>query len=59
VAVRSVDTDVLRKDPVAPFIYQDEWRIAIFPIKYLKDDASTPLELNVSPGQFFEYVRPE
>jgi hypothetical protein len=59
VAVRSVDTDVLRKDPVVPFIYQDEWRIAIFPTKYLSDDPSKPLELNVSPEHFFEYARPE
>ncbi len=58
-SVRSIDTDVLRKDPVAPFIYQDEWRIAIFPTKYLNDDASKPLELNVSPEHFFEYICPE
>jgi hypothetical protein len=55
VALRSVNTDVLRKEPAVPFIHQDEWRIAIFPTKYLNDDANEPLKLNVSPDHFFEY----
>ncbi len=25
-----INTDILRKRPVHPFIYQDEWRIAIY-----------------------------
>ena len=59
VSVRSLDTDVLRKEPVAPFIHQDEWRIAIFPTRYLDDDSSKPLKLNVSPDHFFDYIVPE
>lgn len=59
VFARSLDTDVLRKEPVAPFIYQDEWRIAIFPRRYLDDDPNKPLKLNVSPDHFFDYICPE
>lgn len=59
VSVRSLDTDVLRKEPVAPFIFQDEWRIAIFPARYLDDDPNAPLKLNVSQEHFFDYIPPE
>lgn len=59
VAIRSINTDVLRKEPVEPFIQQDEWRIAIFPSRYLDDDPGKPLKINVSPEQFFEYIRLE
>lgn len=56
IAIRSLNTDVLRKEPVEPFISQDEWRIAIFPTKYLDDDPMKPLKINVSPDHFFEYI---
>ena len=54
----SIDTDVLRKEPVEPFISQDEWRIVIFPSSYMNDDPDEPLKINVSPDLFFEYIRP-
>lgn len=59
VCLKSLDTDVLRKEPVEPFIYQDEWRIVIFPLKYLDDDPMKPLKINVSPEHFFEYISPK
>jgi len=58
IALRSVDTDVLRKEPVEPFIGQDEWRIVVFPTSYVSDDPNEPLKINVSPDHFFEYIRP-
>lgn len=48
-------TDVLRKDPVLPFIEQDEWRIVIFTDGYLHDDPHEPLKIEVSPKIFFPY----
>lgn len=54
--VNVTDTDVLRKHPVAPFIDQDEWRIAVFPNEYISDDANEPLRINVDPGHFFPYI---
>lgn len=59
VGVKSLDTDVLRKEPVEPFIFQDEWRIVIFPLKYLDNDSMKPLKINVSPEHFFEYISPK
>jgi hypothetical protein len=58
VAVRSINTDVLRKEPVEPFISQDEWRIVTFPERYLDNDPDRPLKINVSPDHFFEYMQP-
>ena len=56
-SLRSLDTDVLRKEPVEPFISQDEWRIVVFPASYVKGDPKEPLKINVSPDHFFEYIR--
>lgn len=51
----SVDTDVLRKDPVKPFVDQDEWRVVIFTNGYYKDNPKAPLELKVDPKHFYGY----
>lgn len=59
VHIKSINTDVLRKDPVEPFIFQDEWRIALFPKNYLNEDPKEPLRLNVDPSNFYEYIHPE
>ena len=56
VAIKSINTDVLRKEPVEPFIFQDEWRIAIFSSGYLNDDPNEPLKINVDPNNFYEYI---
>lgn len=58
VYVKSVNTDVLRKDPVEPFISQDEWRIVIFPTNYLNDDWQEPLKINVDLKHFYPYIEP-
>jgi hypothetical protein len=58
VHVKSINTDVLRKDPVEPFIGQDEWRIAIFTNKYLNNDPDEPLKINVDPNHFYGYIKP-
>lgn len=55
VYLNPLDTDVLRKDPVTPFIEQDEWRIAIFTNGYLEGDSSIPLPINVDPLHFYPY----
>lgn len=52
-----LDTDVLRKSPVAPFIQQDEWRIVVFVQSYLGADVKEPLKINVSPEHFYPYLR--
>jgi hypothetical protein len=54
-----VDTDVLRKRPVEPFILQDEWRIVIFVRNYLNNDQSAPLKINVAPDHFYPYLAPD
>lgn len=51
----SINTDVLRKDPVNPFIEQDEWRIVVFTDGIHKDDPDAPLEIRVDPNHFYEY----
>lgn len=56
VAIKSINTDVLRKEPVEPFILQDEWRIAIFSSGYLNDDPNEALKINVDPNNFYEYI---
>lgn len=53
--LRSINTDVLRKDPVSPFIEQDEWRIVVFTEDFYKDDPNAPLEIHVEPSHFYEY----
>lgn len=56
VYLKSINTDVLRKLPVEPFISQDEWRIALFVKNYLKDEINEPLKINVSPTHFYKYM---
>lgn len=56
--LKSVDTDVLRKDPIYPFIEQDEWRIVIFVKEYYNGDRAEPLKISVDPGHFYEYIPP-
>lgn len=53
-----VNTDVLRKRPVKPFIDQDEWRIVIFTEGYVDDNALLPLKINVDTTHFFPYLAP-
>lgn len=48
-----INTDVLRKDPILPFIEQDEWRIAVFTDGYLNGDSNAPLKIEVDPSHFF------
>lgn len=57
IAVKPINTDVLRKDPVEPFILQDEWRIAIFTKGYLNNDPNEPLNINVDPKHFYKYLK--
>lgn len=58
IALKSVDSDVLRKEPAEPFIGQDEWRIVVFPTSYVNGDPNDPLKIAVSPDHFYEYIRP-
>lgn len=51
-----IDTHVLRKAPLRPFIEQDEWRIVVFTGHYLNDDPLAPFQVNVSPHHFFPYI---
>lgn len=50
-----LDTDVLRKEPIAPFTEQDEWRVVIFTDGYLDGDPNSPLKINVEPSHFYPY----
>ncbi|NTW84146.1 MAG: hypothetical protein HGB36_12425 [Chlorobiaceae bacterium] len=52
-----LDTDVLRKSPVEPFIQQDEYRIVVFVTSYISEDVNEPLKLNVSPDHFYAYLQ--
>jgi len=54
--VKTLPTDVLRKEPVEPFISQDEWRIVIFSNTFISNDFNEPLKINVSPEHFYEYI---
>lgn len=54
-----LNTDVLRKSPVRPFIDQDEWRIAVFTKGYLDDNPSEPVRIQVNPFHFYPYLAPE
>jgi hypothetical protein len=56
VAIKSINTDVLRKNPVEPFISQDEWRITILTVGYLNGDFNAPLKINVDPSHFYDYI---
>lgn len=58
VYVKSINTDVLRKDPVEPFINQDEWRIAIFTNRYVCENHDEPLKINVDQAHFYPYIEP-
>jgi hypothetical protein len=61
VYLKSINTDVLRKDPVLPFIEQDEWRIVVITGGsggYLNNDPMEPLKINVDPDHFYEYSTP-
>jgi hypothetical protein len=49
----ALNTNVLRKRPVAPFIEQDEWRIVIFTDGYLGNDAATALKICVARSHFY------
>lgn len=56
--VKSINTDVLRKAPISPFIEQDEWRIVIFLENTGKVDPMEPIKINVDPSNFYEYIPP-
>ncbi|AQT61531.1 hypothetical protein [Cellvibrio sp. PSBB023] len=56
--LKSINTDVLRKSPVLPFIEQDEWRIAIFLEHKTNLDPMEPIKINVNPNNFYEYIPP-
>lgn len=53
-----LNTDVLRKQPLTPFIEQDEWRIVIFTDAYIDDDPDAPLVIKVSSSHFYPYLNP-
>ena len=53
VYLNPINTDVLRKQPTAPFVEQDEWRIVIFVTKYLNNDPNAPLQIQVDPSHFY------
>jgi len=56
--VKSMNTDVLRKSPVLPFIEQDEWRIVIFLEGSKNLDPMRPIKINVDASNFYEYIPP-
>lgn len=53
--LRTIDRTALRKEPILPFIEQDEWRIVIFSDSFVKNDPEAPLVLKVDRDLFFEY----
>ncbi len=53
-----LNTDVLRKEPVMPFIEQDEWRIVIFTNGFIGNDFDKPLKITVDTEHFYPYIRP-
>lgn len=57
--VRSINTDVLRKSPVLPFIEQDEWRIVVFIENSKNLDPMEPIKINVGKDNFYEYIPPK
>jgi hypothetical protein len=56
VYLNPVNTDVLRKAPIHPFIEQDEWRIVVFTDGYIAKDEAEPLRINVPPDLFYPYL---
>jgi hypothetical protein len=56
VYLNPINTDVLRKLPLKPFIEQDEWRIAVFTDGYLNGEPIAPSQINVSPDHFYAYL---
>lgn len=56
--IRSINTDVLRKSPVLPFIEQDEWRIVVFLENSKSLDPMEPIKINVDARNFYEYIPP-
>ncbi len=54
--IRPLNVDVLRKQPMFPFVDQDEWRIVVFADGYLEGNPRFPLKINVDPGAFFPYL---
>lgn len=54
--LKSQNTDILRKAPIAPFIYQDEWRIALFVNEYINNDEAEILKINVNSENFYDYT---
>lgn len=54
--LKSQNAEILRKAPIEPFIYQDEWRVALFVNEYINNDASEILKLNVSTEHFYDYT---
>ncbi len=54
-----INTDVLRKRPIKPFIDQDEWRIVVFTEGHVGNDPALPLKINVAPTNFFPYLGPD
>ncbi|TFH89130.1 hypothetical protein [Vibrio ouci] len=51
----TVDMTALRKEPILPFIEQDEWRIVVFTNGFIKGDHLAPLKLKVDKNLFYEY----
>lgn len=51
-----INTDVLRKSPVQPFIDQDEWRIVVFTEGYVADDPNEPVRINVPRESLYPYL---
>ncbi len=56
VGLGAIETDVLIKRPIAPFIEQDEWRIVLFTDGYVDSNPNEPLKLKVDPGHFYPYM---
>jgi hypothetical protein len=56
VYLNPLNTSVLRKQPVVPFIEQDEWRIVILTTGYAGEDPMAPLKINVDPAHFYPYL---
>ena len=56
VSLNLLNTDVLRKQPLSPFIEQDEWRIVVFTDGYVQNDPNCPLQIQVSPSHFYPYL---
>lgn len=55
--LNALNTDVLRKEPVLPFIEQDEWRIVIFTNGFIENDFNKPLIVKVDTEHFYPYIR--